>query len=321
MHRDSGPHEIDTTPYELLGELFCPTCGDAFCSLGVCPEDGTQLIAPFSASDRHLGVVVDGRYRIMRVLGEGTMGVVYEAVQLSLKRPVALKVIRDELGRDPIASARFLREARMLTCINHPNIVEVLDHGEMPDGSLYIVMELLRGNTLDALLEHEGVFSPERATTIALQLADALTAAHAQGIVHRDLKPANIVVLAGGDHVKVVDFGLAKQVAEGWSDVTYTGALIGTPLYMAPEVIAGSAIDTRSDLYALGCVVYELLVGSPPFPGDSNALVLARQITDEPTPLPSWIPPALAGLVGWLLAKSPDDRPASAAAVREWLDR
>lgn len=249
------------------------------------------------------------------------MGVVYEAVQLALKRPVALKVIRSELGRDPHASQRFLREARTLTCITHPNIVEVLDYGETEDGGLYLVMELLRGNTLDALLAHEGTFSVERAANITMQLCDALSAAHAQGIVHRDLKPANIVVLAGpDDHIKVVDFGLAKQITGG-DELTYTGALLGTPLYMSPEAARGDTLDQRSDLYALGCVLHEMLTGAPPFTGDCNALVLTRQLADDVPRLPDSIPAALGGLIGWLLAKVPADRPPTAAAVQQWLAR
>lgn len=316
--------DIDTQPYELLGggDVYCPICGDAFSPMiDVCPDDGAELFRPYSKTDPLVGQVLDDRYRIMRPLGEGAMGVVYEAVQLSMRRPVAVKVIRDELGRDLSISQRFLREARLLISIAHPNVVEVYDYGETESGRLYLVMELLRGNGLDVILAHEGRFTPERTCAIGIQLCDALTAAHAQGVVHRDLKPANVVLVPGlGDWLKVLDFGLAKHLNEASTDLTYAGAVIGTPMYMPPEAIRCDAADPRSDLYALGCILYELLRGRPAFEGDSSALVLARQLDDLPPPLPADVPAPLRKLVTRLLAKDPAGRPASAQVVRALLD-
>jgi eukaryotic-like serine/threonine-protein kinase len=324
MHASKSSFDIDTQPFELLsgGDVYCPVCGDAFSPLiDRCPDDGSQLIKPYHPADRTVGKVIDDRYRMMRPLGEGAMGIVYEAVDLYVKRPVAIKVVREELGRDITVTQRFLREARLLTSLLHPNIVEVFDYGETETGSLYLVMELLRGNTLDAILVAERAFSPERTCDIGIQLCDALAAAHAGGVVHRDLKPANVVLIAGvKDWVKILDFGLAKSIGEPSSDLTMTGAVIGTPLYMSPEAIRSDAPDPRSDLYALGCILYEMLAGRPPFSGSSSALVLAKQLDDVPEPLSIEVPAELRKLVNRLLAKTPLARPPSALDVRIVLE-
>ena len=198
----------------------------------------------------------------------------------------------------------------------------MFDYGETDEGCFYLVMELLRGNTLDAILLDAGTFSVRRTCEVGLQIADALVAAHAQGVVHRDLKPANIILLAAlGDWVKVFDFGLAKALRnDPASELTNVGAVLGTPLYMAPEAIRWNATDPRSDLYALGCILHELLTGSPPFEGASSNLVLVRQLNDPPPDLPETVPAPLRELVHRLLAKNPEDRPASALEVRAHLE-
>ena len=308
------PGDLDTTRDVFAGEArYCPICGESFSPIWErCPEDGSDLV---------IGTVLDRRFRVLRPIAEGAMGVVYEGVQLPVHRPVAIKLIRDELGRDPDAVRRFLREAQLLTSISHPNVVEVYDYGESSDGRLYLVMELLRGPTLDVALAAAGAFSVRRTCEIALQLTDALAAAHARGVVHRDLKPQNIMLLPElGDLVKVLDFGLARPVVnDGITEVTSVGIVLGTPLYMAPEAVRGAAYDTRSDLYALGCIIHELLAGEAAFAGDSSNLVLVRQLDDPPPPLPSHVPAPLRVLVERLLAKSPDLRPQSAIEVREYL--
>ena len=316
-------NDFDTQPYEIIeGDVYCPTCGDAFSPFcETCPDDGAALFRPYSKSDPLVGSVLDDRYRLMRQVGEGAMGVVYEAVQLSMRRPVAIKLIRDELGRDLMVTQRFLREARVLISIAHPNIVEVYDYGETESGRLYLVMELLRGSTLDRILAHDGAFAPRRVCSIGIQICDALTAAHMQGVVHRDLKPANIVLMPGfGDWLKVLDFGLAKHLGDATTELTFTGAVLGTPMYMSPEAIRTGAADPRSDLYALGCVLHELLSGAPPFGGESNAVVLARQLDDLPPPLPADVPADIRKLVNRLLAKDPGARPSTAADVRAVLE-
>jgi serine/threonine-protein kinase len=273
------------------------------------------------SGDDDAGLFLDKRFRIVRRLSEGSMGIVYEGVQLPFNRPVAIKVMREELGGCPGAMQRFLREVRMASSVTHPHIVDVIDYGETDDGRLYLVMELLRGETLDFALAAAGCFSVQRTCEIAIQVADALAAAHDQGVVHRDLKPANIILLPHlGNWVKVLDFGLAKPVVADGSVITYAGAVLGTPLYMAPETVRCGAADPRSDLYALGCMIFEFLTGASPFHGTSGHVVLARQLEDPPPPLPSHVPASLRQLVDWLLEKEPEDRPSSAREVREYLE-
>ncbi len=273
-------------------------------------------------SELEAGLVLDRRFRILHPIAQGSMGVIYEGLQLPFNRPVAIKVMREELGRDPDSIKRFLREVRLSTRISHPHIVDVIDYGETEDGRLYLVMELLRGYTLDAALASAGPFSVRKTCEIALQVSDALSAAHAQGVVHRDLKPANIMVLPQlGDWIKVLDFGLAKRVVpDAAFDITYAGVVLGTPLYMAPEAVRCDAADPRTDLYALGCMLFELLTGATPFEASSSNLVLVRQLDDPPPPLPPHVPPSLCALIDWLLEKAPEDRPASAQEVREYLE-
>jgi serine/threonine-protein kinase len=284
------------------------------------PTDGMSLVDSPRNTDPWIGRVLDERFRVVRMVAQGAMGSVYEGVQLPVMRPVAIKVIRDELGRDAATRHRFLREAQLLTRIAHPNIVDVIDFGETADGHLYLVMELLRGQTLDFALALAGRFSVRRACEIGLQLSSALVTAHAYGVVHRDLKPANVILLTElGDYVKMLDFGLAKTI-DAASEVTVMGAVLGTPLYMAPEAIMNNASDPRSDLYALGCILHELLAGAPPFSGESSALVLARQLEDEPPPLPDDVPETLRALVVSLLAKDRWQRPANALTVCALLE-
>jgi serine/threonine-protein kinase len=353
MH--AAAHNDDDTSNDLFegGTVYCPACGLAFSPLcDRCPQDRCRLLARSLVGDRMIGRLLDHRFRVVEVLAQGAMGTVYQGVQVSVKRPVAIKVIRDDLGHDPATVQRFLREARLLTRIAHPNIVDVFDFGETPDGLLYIVMELLRGQTLDVALSDAGCFSVRRTCEVGLQLCDALVAAHQHGIVHRDLKPANICLLPElGDWVKVLDFGLAKSFhsrhargsgmypmpdtmdelidslsetmeadLDAANEITLGGVLLGTPMYMAPEAIYAEAVDPRTDLYSFGCILHEMLTGMPPFYGESSAVVLARQLDDPPPPLPDHVPPTLRQLVTALLAKDPNHRPANALTVRAVLE-
>ena len=263
---------------------------------------------------------IDHRFQITRVLGEGGMGVVYEAVQLSVGRPVAIKML---LSNDPMHRKRMLREIQLLTQLDHPNIVNVLDGGETADGSVYLVMERIVGPTLAEKLARERM-SWRNACDIAVQICDALETSHVRGIVHRDLKPGNIMLVdepTRGDLVKVLDFGIAKAIetdGQRTSEVTIVGTIVGTPHYMAPEAIEGG-LDPRSDLYALGCILYEMLAGTVPFAHATPESVLWHQLRESPPPLPNETPPALAALTYALLLKDPRYRPASAAIVREAL--
>jgi serine/threonine-protein kinase len=259
-----------------------------------------------------------GNYTVVSKLGEGAMGCVFLGQHPVIGKQVALKVIHPELASNEEMIARFFNEARAVTQIGHENIVDVQDFGQTPEGDSFIVMELLEGRGLGDRMKAEGMFSVPRATHIALQIADGLAAAHARGIIHRDLKPDNIVLITRGgdpDFVKILDFGLAKLSGPGagmMQHKTKTGSLLGTPHYMAPEQAEGRKdVDHRSDVYALGCILFHMLTGRVPFPGEGFGEVLVKQLR-EPPPLPTRlnpsVPPALEKIVLHALAKKPDFR-------------
>jgi serine/threonine-protein kinase len=290
-----------------------------------CPHDGARLTKLKARPDELLGRVFDNRYEIRTALGGGGMGTVYRGWQLSVDREVAIKVIHAKLGGDRTVVKRFLREARLSSRLSQPNIVNVYDFGQGDDGILYIVMELIRGRTLAKELDAQRPLAQKRITTIALQLCDALEAAHGQGIIHRDLKPGNIMILdepPGRDLLKVLDFGLSKSLASDTTSlVTQSSALLGTPLYMSPEQIEGKPSDQRGDLYSVGCMLYQMATGRPPFVGPTVNGVLAAHISDPMPPLPGSVPAPLAELIAQLMQKVPDRRPPSAAIVRDAIQR
>ncbi|MBV8760653.1 MAG: protein kinase [Deltaproteobacteria bacterium] len=305
-------------------EAYCSACNQSFgLDRDVCPNDGARLIKLKATQDVLVGRVFDQRYELRSSLGHGGMGTVYRAHQISVDREVAIKVIHPKLASDRVAVKRFLREARLASRLNQPNVVNVYDFGQTDDGILYLVMEMLRGHTLARELEAMRPLPLRRILHIALQLCDALEVAHAQEIVHRDLKPSNIIVLddpPGRDLIKVLDFGLAKSLASDTSSlITASSALLGTPLYMPPEQIAGEPSDHRADLYAFGCILYHLLDGRPPFLRDNVNAVLAAHLHDTPPALPATVPAPLASLVATMMAKDPAHRPGSAAAIRTAL--
>ena len=269
-----------------------------------------------------------GNYQVLQKIGAGAMGNVWLAHHPVIGKRVALKVIHAELASNEEMLARFFNEARAVTQIGHENIVDVQDFGQTPDGDNFIVMELLEGASLGDKLKHEGALSVPRATHIALQLADGLAAAHARGIIHRDLKPDNIFLISRGgdpDFVKVLDFGLAKLTgpSQAMQHQTKTGSLLGTPHYMAPEQAENvKKVDHRADVYSLGCILFQMLTGRVPFPGEGFGEVLVRHVR-EPPPLPSRlnpaVPPALEKIVLHALAKKPDFRFASMDDFRQAL--
>ena len=269
-----------------------------------------------SADERR---ILAGRYRRGEVIGRGGMSTVYRATDLALDRIVAVKVAMDPLlERDPIYAARFKREARAAAAVNHPGVVTVFDAGA--DGpTRYIVMEYVEGRSLAEILRDTRPLEPARAARLAEQIADTLAAAHAAGIVHRDVKPGNVMVTAA-DRVKVLDFGIART-----SDsvtLTQTASVLGTAPYMAPEQAMGNPADARSDIYSLGCVLYEMLTGQPPFMADVPAAVLHQHVRVAPRPpitLNPAVPPALDALVLQMLAKDPRGRPQTATEVRDRL--
>ena len=301
---------------------YCPKCNQVFeTDEGFCPYDGVTLepgtptsprIRAISAKaegldalaalrvedakaeyDKLVGTTLDGRYRIEKKLGEGGMGVVFLGRHTIIEKPVAIKVLKRAVARDHSVVKRFVQEAKAASRIGHPNIVDVTDFGTTPDGMTYSVMEFVEGKTLSAVIKAEGPMPVTRALPIVGQLAKALGAAHDKGIVHRDLKPENIFVISRDgrkDFVKIVDFGIAKVMPiEGQSRdgprLTRAGSVFGTPEYMAPEQAAGRGdTDRRVDIYALGTILYEMLVGRVPHKGESTVRTLAMQMLDPIVP-------------------------------------
>jgi serine/threonine protein kinase len=266
-----------------------------------------------------------GRYRLVRILGRGAMGVVYEARDERLGRTVAIKtVLRSHLDNESTAqdyAARFVREAQAAARLSHPNIVTVYDFGEHDDLS-YIVMEFVSGRELAELFRSGHRFTLPQALQIMAELLDALAYAHAQGVVHRDVKPANVLVDQAG-HVKLADFGVAR-ISSGGQDRTMPGTMVGTPNYMSPEQILGQPVGSRTDIFAAGVVLYQFLTGRQPFEGAGMFVVQRRILQEEPTP-PSQVfaglPTALDRIVSRALAKQPEDRYETAAAFAQDLRR
>jgi len=271
--------------------------------------------------------VLSGRYELLEPVGRGGMGVVYRARDRELDRLVAVKVLPAELLRGEGFRARFRREARAAAGLAHPNIAVVHDIGEDDGGEEpvpYLVMELVEGVTLAELLE-QGPLAPAEAGKVVAAVLEALEHSHGRQVVHRDIKPANIMVSFAEDRlrVKVMDFGIARLLSQTATRLTATGAVIGTPFYMSPEQAEGEPADESSDLYSVGCVLYELLTGRPPFTGDSAAAVLFQHLHKAPEP-PSKVDPALDpfwdGVLGVALAKDPRDRYPDAAAMRRAVE-
>ena len=270
---------------------------------------------------------IAGRFRIEREIGTGGMGTVYLATHLGLERPVAVKIIRREFAGDADVADRFLREARTMAKLHHPNAAMIFDAGNLPDGRHFIVMEFVEGETLSQSLAREGRFSAAHAVHIATQICDVLEEAHRLGIIHRDLKPSNI--LLGKRGVCVLDFGVAKVLASSAESTathasTGSGQIIGTPRYMSPEQCLGQRVGARSDLYSLGILLYEMLAGRPPFVDPLQSALLVKQATAPAPPLPRLrqdIPRPLALAVHTLLAKRPEDRPRTAASAKLLLER
>jgi len=298
---------------------------------------------PLEEGSRMVGALLSGRYQIKRLCGEGGMGRVYEAEHVEIGKRVAIKVLHPAYSRTPDLVERFRREARAASRIEHPNVVNVTDFGTTEDGSLFFVMEYIEGIELGLLIHREGPLGPVRALRIAEQMCEALQAAHDVGVIHRDLKPENILLLGQGkdsrsppaqsspgleprepsDFVKVLDFGIAKsaEIEEGTSSrrgkrLTRPGVAMGTPEYMAPEQAAGHPADPRSDIYAVGSIMYEMLCGSPPYEGDNVMEVLHKKANESPQLLAELRPglaPAIISLVERAMARSPDDRPKTMA--------
>ncbi|MCA9676123.1 MAG: serine/threonine protein kinase, partial [Myxococcales bacterium] len=298
------------------------------------PVTGAELI---SADEARVGEVIDGRYRLDALLGRGGMGVVYKAEHVGIRRTCALKLLHSSLAGVPELRGRFEREARAIGVISHPNCVDVTDFGELPDGSLYLVMEYLEGRSLGDVLDAERALPPRRALRILRHVLLGLGHAHDVGIVHRDVKPENVfLVRQGGDaeFAKILDFGIAKLLAMHVDDgvkLTQAGVAFGTPVYMSPEQALGNPVDPRADLYAASVLAYEMLCGRPPFYSDDKLEVLSMH-TARPVPsmddmrrrvLGDTVHPLPVGVERLILrglAKRPEERWQTARAYCDAID-
>ncbi len=292
----------------------CPTCEGRYpADFRVCPRDASPLEDAPADEDPLIGAVLSDTYEVVRVIGEGGMGRVYEARHQRLRnKRYAIKVLHSELAGKPEVVSRFQREAEAASALLHPNVVGVYDVNRAPDGRPYIVAELLEGEQLGELLEREGKLPPARAVRIVRQICRALIAAHSRGIVHRDVKPENVCLVGESTvpSVKVLDFGISK-VAELGSDLTRTGVVMGTPAYMAPEQARGDKVDARADIYAVGAILYRAITGRRPFEGLDQMATLTAVLTEEP-PRPravdTAVPEALELVIQRAMARSPEDR-------------
>ncbi|MEU0945642.1 serine/threonine-protein kinase [Streptomyces canus] len=265
-------------------------------------------------------MLIAGRYRLQDAIGRGAMGEVWRAFDETLGRPVAVKLLLPQ-DSDPTAASRFRLEAQTAGRLNHPHVVGVLDFGEY-EGRLFLVMELVDGDSLARVLAASGPLPAERTARIAAQAAAGLAAAHRQSIVHRDIKPANLL-LDADDSLKIGDFGIARFLDDPGAALTATGQIVGTSLYLAPERALGRTAGPASDVYSLGCVLYQLLTGRPPFQADTALAVLHRHLDTAPVPprqLGVDLPPAFESYLLGLLAKEPEDRP-TAEEVTDWCGR
>jgi serine/threonine protein kinase len=293
----------------------CPKCGAEYPdTTTLCPADGVALE---KTTDSLLGKTLAGKYRIEERLSGGGMGTVYRGTHVLMDKTVAVKVLRPSLAADEKIVARFSREARAASKISHPHALSVTDFGEAEDGVVFLVMEYLSGKTLKEIIRQEGPLPLPRAVEILRQVGGALDAAHAEGVVHRDLKSDNIMLLSssGTDYAKVLDFGIAKiKEPEGAYDPALTAPdlVIGTPQYMSPEQCSQSPdIDARSDIYSLGVILYEMLVGHVPFIGDSPTTIMLKHLQQPPPSVlaeRSDVPEAIGHVVARALEKRPEDR-------------
>lgn len=316
----------DTQPTDIE-KKYCPSCYQKFeGNIDACPSDGSTLIDPKNCP--LIGTTFAERYTIQSVLGMGGMSIVYKAQHRLMNRIVAIKMLHNKLKEDITSLERFKLEAQAASSLSHQNIITVYDFGVTPDGDPFFVMDCLEGESLEELIERKGRVSYERALPIFKQVCAGLDAAHKKGIIHRDLKPANIILVKhddGTELVKIVDFGIAKMISgKAQQHLTQTGEVFGSPIYMSPEQCLGKELNTQSDLYALGCLMYDTLAGSPPFEGDNFLTTMNMHVSGDPKPIKEVAPDAnipseLEPIILKCLAKNPADRFKTAGDVQDAL--
>ena len=320
MERDASVAQNDVVqPDEMAGSSMpaCPVCGRGFDSLlKFCPHDGALLQSSLSGEKSRVGLVIDDKYRLVRLIGEGGMAEVYEAHHLFLQKKVAIKFLKSMYASEQSLLERFRREALLISMISHPTVVKIEDFGALGDGTLFMIMELLVGDTLAGAIK-KAPMNLLDAVDVVIQTSEGIAAAHEKGIIHRDLKPSNLFLVGDGPGtrtVKILDLGIAKLCNEGVDrSITRTGIVVGSPNYMAPEQCMGAHVDYRSDIYALGMILYELAADRVPFEGTPVADLILMHTTIEPT-RPSVrapernIPQELEDIIVRAIAKKPEER-------------
>src|SRR5574341_620695 len=300
----------------------CNSCGNTYPSnLSFCLNDGSPLVQ----LETLIGTILDGRYRLDSLIGVGGMGDVYRATHVHLDTEFAVKLLKPEFVANQTAIKRFRLEAKAAGRIHHPNAVRVTDFGVTPERIVYLVMELVKGESLRGMMRNEGKLDYLRTVNIVRQVCGAVDAAHRGGVIHRDLKPDNILIeiVHNTERVKVLDFGIAKlREAKTDAFLTQAGTIIGTPQYMSPEQCQGKTLDPRSDIYSIGILLYEMLTGEVPFDGESTLQVVYNQLHASPRPLMELsphVPAQLAKVIMRALEKEPDQRPSSAIQFSDEL--
>ena len=300
----------------------CPGCGTRYDRAAIfCQHDGQRLALPEQPPDPYIGQLLLDQFRIEELIGAGGMGTVYRAHQTTIDRDVAIKILHPELTQNADAVRRFQREAKVASKLDHPNVTRVFLFGQLPDGSLYLVMPFLSGRSLQDVLHNRGALQADRSLHIAMQICAGVGEAHAHGVVHRDVKPENVLLVdrAGDpDFVKVLDFGVARWMSGEQTIATQTGLIFGTARYISPEGAAGEPTDARSDVYSIAVLTYQMLAGSTPFDASAPVALLMKHIHERPPELtsraPHFVPPTIADVVMRALSKNPEARPDDAHA-------
>jgi serine/threonine protein kinase len=292
---------------------YCPICDKGFGDeVTICDVDGSVLRDRAPRPDTLVGRTIRGRYRVLERLGEGGMAIVYLAEQINVERKVALKVLHGRYSEDEEFVKRFRQEARLAASLNHSSVIRIYDFDQAADGMLFIAMEYLKGRNLKEFIQAR-VVDVEKAVGFGIQIAEGLATAHRAGVIHRDVKPENIMVLSGDQDIKLMDFGIARlRESDAATRLTRAGMIMGTPLYMAPEQIEGGDVTERTDIYAFGIVLYEMLSGIVPFRAPTPSAVLMKHLKEVPMPLRKLrgeIPASIERIVIQTLEKKPDRRP------------